>query len=202
LRPKMDESTRKIHVKPEIRILGVDDGPGTSPRVLLVGVVCRAGSVDGVMRTEITRDGTDVTEKLIEMIGRSRQRGQLRVVMTDGVTFAGFNILDVRRVSDELGLPVIVVSKTKPNMREIRQALKHLPDWRMRWEIIRGTGRIYGLRPRPRGPQIYIQPVGISLEAARRIVVISCLRSSIPEPLRLAHLIATAMVRGESRGGS
>ena len=192
----------KIHIKPEIRILGVDDGPSVSPSVLLVGVVSRAGFVDGVLKTEITKDGIDVTEKLVEMIRRSRQMGQLRVVMTDGITFAGFNVLDIRRASEELGLPFIAVSKTKPNMQEIRLALRHLPDWRERWRVIRDSGRIYELKPKPRGPKVYIQPVGLDIETAGRIVRMSCLRSSIPEPIRLAHMIATAMVRGESRGGS
>lgn len=193
---------KSFHVKPEIRMLGVDDGPSTSENVLLIGVVLRGGSlVDGVLKTEITRDGTDVTDRLVELISGSRHRGQLRVVLTDGITFGGFNILDVQRAHEELDLPFIVVSKKRPNMKEIKAALKNLPDWKKRWGIIKKTGRIYEVRPKPRGPPLFIQPVGINLEEAEKIIKISCLRSAVPEPIRLAHMIATAVEKGESSGG-
>jgi hypothetical protein len=35
---------------------------------------------------------------------------------------------------------------------------------------------------------------------AARIIQITSTRSNIPEPLRVAHLIATGIVLGESRG--
>ncbi|MEM2637999.1 MAG: DUF99 family protein [Candidatus Hadarchaeales archaeon] len=183
-------------------MLGVDDGPSTSVAVLLVGVVCRGGtSVDGVLKTEIEKDGMDVTDKLIEMVSKSRHKGQLRVILTDGITFAGFNVLDVHRASDELGLPFIVISRKRPNMREMRTALKNLSGWKERWQLIKKTGKIYEMRPKARGPPLYIQPIGINLREAEKIVRMSCVRSSIPEPVRLAHMIATAMVKGESHGG-
>lgn len=191
-----------FHVKPEIRMLGVDDGPSVSGSVLLIGVVCRGGvSVDGVLKTEVTKDGTDVTDRLIEMVSKSRHRGQIRVVLTDGITFAGFNILDVHRAVEELALPFIVISRKKPNMREIRTALRNLPNWKEKWKLVKKAGRMHEIHPKARGPPLYIQPVGINLSDAEKIVKISCVKSVIPEPVRLAHMIATAMIKGESHGG-
>jgi hypothetical protein len=190
-------------IKPEIRILGVDDGPldKSIGGIPLVGAVFRGGRwLDGVLKSEITPDGLDVTEKLVEMVKKSRHLGQLRVVMVDGITFAGFNVLDVKKVFRELGLPVIVISREKPNMRDIRKAIKHLPNWSTRWKLIQKAGRIYSMRTKHRGGQIYIQPVGIRREDAERIVRLSSVRSLVPEPIRVAHLIATAVVRGESYG--
>ncbi|MGC8816637.1 MAG: DUF99 family protein [Candidatus Hadarchaeum sp.] len=191
-------------IKPEIRILGVDDGPFEADhqgKVPLVGVVFRGGRwLDGVMVTEIEKDGMDVTDRLIEMLVRSRHLGQLRVLMVDGVTFAGFNVLDVRRVFRKTSLPVVVISREVPVMADIRKALRHLPRWRERWRIIKATGRIYPVATKSQGRSIYIQPVGIKREDAERIVRLSSTRSLVPEPLRVAHLIATAIVRGESYG--
>lgn len=191
-------------IKPEIRILGVDDGP-FEPRskgeVPLVGAVFRGGQwLEGVLRTGIKKDGTDVTDRLIEMVGKSRHRGQLRVLMVDGVTFAGFNVLDVKTVFRKTGLPVIVVSRELPDMASIRKAVKHLSGWRNRWKLIRGVGKIYPVRTGRRGAPVYMQPIGIKRADAESIVKLSSTRSLIPEPLRVAHLIATAMVRGESYG--
>ncbi|MEM3421583.1 MAG: DUF99 family protein [Candidatus Hadarchaeum sp.] len=191
-------------IKPEIRILGVDDGPFEADyrgKVPLVGAVFRGGTwLDGVMISEVEKDGMDVTERLIEMLGRSRHLGQLRVLMVDGVTFAGFNVLDVREVFRKTGLPVIVISREIPVMADIRKALKHLPKWRQRWRIIRGTGKIYAVTTQSQDKPIYMQPVGIKREDAEKVVRLSSTRSLVPEPLRVAHLIATAIVRGESYG--
>ena len=191
-------------IKPEIRILGVDDGPfepKSGGKVPLVGAVFRGGRwLDGVLINYIEQDGTDVTERLIEMVNRSRHRGQLRVLMVDGVTFAGFNVLDVKEVFRKTGLPVIVISRELPDMVEIRKAIKHIPGWRERWKVIRGVGKIYSVRTKSRGSPIYMQPIGIKRADAENVVKLTSTRSLIPEPLRVAHLIATAVVRGESYG--
>ncbi len=191
-------------IKPEIRILGVDDGP-FEPRskgeVPLVGVVFRGGRwLDGVLKTRIKQDGTDVTKRLIDMVNRSRHRGQLRVLMVDGVTFAGFNVLDAKEVFRKTGLPIIVISRELPDMMNIREAIKHLPRWRDRWRIIKRLGKIYPVRTKSRGVPIYMQLVGIKRADAESVVKLSSTRSLVPEPLRVAHLIATAIVRGESYG--
>ncbi|GAI48176.1 unnamed protein product, partial [marine sediment metagenome] len=79
-------------IKPEIRVLGIDDGPfepHAGGEVPLVGAVFRGGRwLDGVLSTTIEQDGTNATERVVEMVNRSRHRGQLRIVMADGVTFA------------------------------------------------------------------------------------------------------------------
>ena len=55
-------------IKPEIRVLGVDDGvftPHVESLVPVVGVVFRGGYwLDGVMHTEILVDGFDATERI------------------------------------------------------------------------------------------------------------------------------------------
>jgi hypothetical protein len=45
-----------------------------------------------------------------------------------------------------------------------------------------------------------MQLIGIKRADAESVVKISSTRSLVPEPLRVAHLIATAIVRGESYG--
>lgn len=191
-------------IKPEIRILGIDDGPFVArakEKVLLVGTIFRGGRwLDGVLRTYIDQDGNDVTKRVVEMVRKSRHRGQLRVVMADGLTFAGFNVLDIEEVFSDTGLPVIVVSRKLPNMADILKAIKHLPNWRERWKIIKGAGKIYPVMTKSRAAPVYIQMAGIKRADAEQVVKLSSTRSLVPEPLRVAHLIATAMVRGESCG--
>ena len=49
---------------------------------------------------------------------------------------------------------------------------------------------------------IYIQFHGIKIEDAIEIVKLSITRSSIPEPIRVAHIIAAGIVTGESHGSA
>ena len=114
----MSETVKFWEIKGQIRILGVDDGPfefGEGNKALLVGTVFRGGQwLDAVLRSEVEVDGDDGTEKIIGMVTRSRHRGQIRVVMTDGLTLGGFNVIDGAEIFRRTGLPVISVTREAP----------------------------------------------------------------------------------------
>jgi endonuclease V-like protein UPF0215 family len=182
-------------IKPEIRVLGIDDGkfiPHTEGRVIVVGVVFRGGCwIDGVMHTRIAIDGLDATEKLASMINTSPHRRQLRLVMLNGVTFAGFNLVDIKMLNSATGLPVVALTREKPDLEAIRQALKHLPDTDERWRIVLAAGEIHEVTCK--GSKLYMEMAGISLADALKIVELTSTRSCFPEPLRVAHLIASGI---------
>jgi hypothetical protein len=191
-------------IKREIRILGFDDAAfehgSAGESVPVVGVIFRGGDfIDGMLRTDITIDGTDATNKLIKRINSSRHRQQLRVVMFDGITLGGFNIVDIHKLHERTGLPVIVINRKMPNLANVQKALKNFKDYKKRWALIEKAG---ALKPctLKRGKRVYYQSVGLSDERAEDIIILSSTRSFIPEPLRVAHLIATAIVKGESSG--
>lgn len=190
-----------FHIKPEIRVLGIDDSALLNEKVMIVGTVFRGGDwMDGVLRSEITRDGLDATEVISTMIKNSRHYAQLRIIMLDGVTYGGFNVVDIEELYRETGLPVIVVMRTCPDFEKIRTALRHFSDGELRWEIIKKAGKIEKLVTKKNGTPIYIQKAGIGIKSAEKIVRLTSIRSNIPEPLRVAHLIATGIILGESRG--
>jgi len=193
------EEKRFRSVKREIRVLGVDDGvfvPQKRGKALIVGVVYRGGLwLDGVMHTEIEVDGLDATEKIASMIKSSPHYAQLRVIMLNGLTFAGFNVVDIKRLYGETGLPVIVVSREKPNLDEIKKALEKLPHKEKRWKMIENAGKLLEVNVRNTGSSIYVQLAGLNEKDARKIVRITSTRSNIPEPLRVAHIIASGITQ-------
>lgn len=192
-----------FHIKPEIRILGVDDSALLNEKVMIVGTVFRGGDwIDGVLRSEITRDGLDATEVMVTMIKNSRHYGQLRIVMLDGITYGGFNVVDIEELHLETGLPIIVVMRSYPDFEKIRAALRHFSDGEVRWSIIKKAGKVEKLVTEKNRTPIYIQKTGIGIKSAEKIVRLTSIRSNIPEPLRVAHLIATGIIFGESRGGA
>ncbi len=190
-----------MHIKPEIRIIGIDDSSLHTDRVMIVGAVFRGGEwLDGVLRSHITKDGTDATDTIIRMVTESKHFGQVRVLMLDGITYAGFNVVDITAVFEKSGIPVIAVMRDYPDLERMRAALEHLPDPETRWEVIKRAGEIHKVVTREGGNPVYLQYYGIDLEDAREIVRMSSTHSNIPEPLRAAHLIATGIVCGESTG--
>ncbi|HDI11964.1 MAG TPA: DUF99 family protein, partial [Candidatus Bathyarchaeota archaeon] len=139
-------------IKPEIRVLGVDDGvfiPHSKGLVDVVGVVFRGGYwLDGVMRTEIEVDGLDATEKIASMIIESPHYKQLRIIMLSGITFAGFNVVDIKELYSRTELPVIALTRDLPKMEEIKQALENLPEKEKRWKAILNAGEIFEVQTR------------------------------------------------------
>jgi len=189
---------KSFHViKPEIRVLGVDDGaftPHVKGQVPVIGVVFRGGYwLDGVMHTKIAVDGFDATREISSMITSSPHYKQLRVIMLNGVTFAGFNIVDVKALHVATKLPVITVTREKPDFADIHKALQNLPNSEERWEAILSAGEPVEVSTRSAKATVYMQTVGVSKEDAQKILRLTSTRSNIPEALRVAHLIASGI---------
>jgi hypothetical protein len=184
-------------IKPEIRVLGVDDGVFT-PRMKglaqVVGVVFRGGYwLDGVMHTKVNIDGFNATDKIASMITTSPHYKQLRVIMLNGVTFAGFNVVDIKKLNMKTKLPIIAVAREKPNFAEIHKALKNLPKSEKRWKAILNAGKTFEVSTRNKSEKVYMQILGIFEEDAKKILQLTSTRSNIPEALRIAHLIASGI---------
>jgi hypothetical protein len=192
-------------IKREIRIVGVDDGvfvPHTRGIADVIGVVFRGGYwLDGIMKTEIAIDGMDATEKIARMISSSPHYAQIRVIMLDGVTFAGFNVVDINGLSALTRLPVIAITRDEPDFEDIRKALTHLSESRERWRILENESPLTKVKSRKGEEPVYMQVAGISREDAEKIVTETSTRSNVPEPLRVAHLIASGLskVNSDSR---
>ena len=184
-------------IKPEIRVLGVDDGaftPHVEAWVPVIGVVFRGGYwLDGVIHTKIEVDGFDAADKISSMIMNSPHYKQLRVILLNGITFAGFNIVDIRKLNAQTELPVIAVTRNRPNLEEIRKALRNLPSSDQRWRTVLNAGAIREVTTRNENEKIYVHIAGISEDNAVKILRLTSTRSNVPEALRVAHLIASGI---------
>jgi endonuclease V-like protein UPF0215 family len=187
-------------MKKEIRILGIDDAPFLfgQEKVVIIGVVIRGNSyIEGVLKSEIHVDGIDATSTIISLINKTRHKNQLKVVMLDGIALGGFNIVDIDKLHKCTGLPVITITRDQPDFIKIKNALKkHFVDWKKRWDIIVASNlrEIMGKYP------LYVQYVGIPFHDVEEIINLSTIMGAVPEPIRIAHLIATGLTRGESLG--
>jgi len=129
------------------------------------------------------------------MITSSPHYKQLRVIMLNGVTFAGFNIVNIKTLNATTKLPVITVTREKPDLAKIHKALKNLPKSQERWNIILNAGEPFEVPTRRGKKKIYMQVAGISQDDAQKILRLTSTRSNIPEALRVAHLFASGISR-------
>ena len=191
-------------IKKELRVVGIDDAPFESKgegSTLLVGAVFRAGEwCDGVLSRKIKVDGMDATEKIISMINESRHSSQLRVILLDGITFGGMNTADIQKINKETGLGVVVVNRKMPDYEKIKKALDNFEDGKERWALVEKAGQMHEIEIGEH--KLYIQVAGVKIEDAKEITELCSTRSHIPEPLRVAHLIARGVTLGESKGGA
>lgn len=178
-------------------VVGFDDAP--FPRshrgdVLIVGSVFAGSRLDGVISTRVRRDGVNSTVRLIECLTGSKYFAQLQAILLQGIAFAGFNVVDLHRLHRATGLPVLAIARQRPDLGAIRRTLlEKVTGGARKWRLIEAAG--------PMAPMagVYCQHVGIEAGGAERLIVGLQLHGQLPEPLRIAHMIAGGVTTGESR---
>jgi endonuclease V-like protein UPF0215 family len=187
-------------LKVEARVLGIDDGPyirGSDETILVMTVYRMDGHLDGLITGRITTDGDDSARKISELISESKYGPQIRCIISDGACLAGFNVLDMDLLFDLTGIPVITTSDEAPNTPSITSALKqNFNDWEKRLSVI--VDHPPHELNLPDGV-CYVREKGISPDDADEIIRRCTVRGRTPEPIRISHMIATA-VHKEDRG--
>ncbi|MCX6706757.1 MAG: DUF99 family protein [Candidatus Woesearchaeota archaeon] len=186
-------------MKKEIRILGIDDSSFNrfrDKKVFVIGAFFRGGDwIDGIMTTTARIDGNDAAGNIIKMVKKSKFRTQIQAILLDGIAVAGFNVIDIEELNKKTKMPVIVVVRRYPDFRRIFSVLEKL-KMKKKIEIIRRAGEPVKIG------KIYAQFKGIKEQDVREILKITCTRSFIPEPIRVAHLIGQGIGLGESKGNA
>ena len=188
-------------MKPKSRFLGIDDGPFHfgDDEVPLVGVAVQAPAyIEGILMTHAHVDGRDGTERILGMVRTSRYREGLRMVFLNGIAVGGFNVIDIDALHRELRVPVVTVTRRAPDLEAIRGALRRkFDDWEERWALMKDR-RIEEVMTRH--TPLHVTYVGATRAEIVEALALTTVRGALPEPLRVAHLVAAATVKGESHG--
>lgn len=188
-------------IKKEIRILAFDDGPFKSKTIgkdILIGVIFRGGQfIDGLLKADIDIDGMDAQIKIIDLVKKTRHK-DIRIIMLDGITFAGFNIVNIKEIYENTRLPVIVINRKMPNFDKFKRSIAKFSEANKRLKCVDDAGPVHKVNVL--GKNLYFQCCGLEIKEAEKIIKISSTKSVMPEPLRVAHIIAGGVVLGESSG--
>ena len=188
---------RRALVKEHVRVIGVDDGPFTRRHryAPLVAVALSVpGPVEAILATRVRVDGRDSTDRIVELLGSSTHLDGARAILLDGISVAGFNLVDLDRLHRALGKPVVSVTRRPPDFPSIRSALAtYFPrEFRRRWGLV--TRHRPFAAPAEDG-SVWITAVGATRAEARQLVRRVTVVGHWPEPLRLARLVARS-IRG------
>jgi endonuclease V-like protein UPF0215 family len=179
-------------------LLGIDDAPfekGQTQRVPIVGVMMEGRDlVESVAVASFPVDGERATDFLADWVARMRAQPTLQGVVLGGITIAGLGLVDVRLLAERLSVPVLVVTRRDPSGSQLVDALR----------AARLCERIPLVERSPQALRMpegcWLAQAGASRDEAERLVRASLRKALLPEPLRVAHLVARALVTGESRG--
>lgn len=179
-------------------VIGLDDAP--FPRehrgdVLLVGTAYAGLRLEGILSTRVRRDGANAARAVAALVQGSRFASHTKLVLFQGIAVAGFNVIDIHGLHASLGIPVLVVARKAPSMPAIRAALLgRVPGGAKKWALIERAGAM-----EPCGG-LMVQRAGIALDDAAQVIARLSVNGNIPEPLRVAHLVAGGVTTGQSRG--
>lgn len=178
-----------------MKILAVDDGGFSKEdlkvrsKALLLAVLTSIDyKIERIFYTWIQVDGLDATDRLVEMIKREGETPNL--ILLASLCYAGFNIIDPKRVHKELGIPIVIANPRRPRGSAIRAALRrHFSDWQKRVELIGAVGKPTRLAL-DRDRMLYFYHFGIGKEEAEKFIRESTIFGKRPEPLRIARILA------------
>jgi endonuclease V-like protein UPF0215 family len=190
-------ATLKLHVhKKAFRALGVSESfvKGKSKKSVLAGVVMRADkAIDGFIFAKATVGGMDATDKVIKMY-KTLGRDDINVLLLNGCVISWYNVVDLHKVAEETGLPLICV--TYEESEGLDKYFKELfpEDWENRVQVYHKNRERTPLKLKT-GYVVYARFLGMSLEEAKSILDKFTSHGSVPEPLRVARLLARATVK-------
>jgi endonuclease V-like protein UPF0215 family len=177
--------------------IGMDDGPflprglGGS-RAPLVVVQLNGPHLVKARAAWISVDGLDATSVASRLLSALPLRDS--PILLAGATFGGFNMIDPRVLQRGFRTPTIVVIGSRPNNRAVKRALmRHFPDWKRRWRILSSLGPLRQARTFQNEGPIFYEAFGCRDDEARRILKEWAYVSRIPEPLRVARLVARGL---------
>lgn len=178
-------------MKDGARVLGVDDASFSleEDETLLIGVVYRGTEfIEDIKMNKVEIDGEDSTERLLELHELCNNPLQIKAVLTDGISFGGFNVLNLEKASKTLEKPVIAVTKNRPDRDNFRDTMKRTGNYE---EVFESLEEPFELELEE--GRIFIQFSGCSREKAEEIVRASVLQGQVPEAVRVADRIGSGV---------
>jgi endonuclease V-like protein UPF0215 family len=181
-------------VKDGIRVLGIDDSAFEfdDDSAFLTGVVYRGTEfVEDVQSIEVEVDGEEATKKVLQLVEKFSNEKQIKAILLDGISLGGFNLVDIEKVSEESGKPVVAVTKNRPDRESFRDAMERTGNYDEVFEMLDDPVEI-----ELKDGRCFIQFAGCSPEDAEGFVKKNIVHGQVPESIRVADMVGRALNSG------
>lgn len=182
--------------KKAIRCLGISESfiKGVSEKSILAGVVMRSDLiVDGFTFSTTIVGGMDSTEKILEMY-RNLNREDINFLLLNGCVISWYNIIDLNKLAKETSLPLICITYDKSEGLEkyFEELFPKDKEERIRIYNNNGPRSLLSLFT---GYNVYVRFFNTNVNDVKKILTKFTKNGAIPEPLRLARILARSIMK-------
>ena len=167
-----------------------------SKKSVLTGIVMSTDLViDGFVLGHSTIGGDDATDSILSMYEKL-DRPDVSFLLLSGIVISLYNIVNVKRISEKIGLPVIGV--TYKDSDGIEEAIKHhFPEsYESKLAEYSGLGSREKITLHT-SHDLYIRNEGCTVAEATQLLNRLTLHGSFPEPLRIAQMLANTLLKAK-----
>jgi len=188
---------RKLHLeKKAIRVLGIAESFRTSSEIsTLAGVVMRSDLIiDGFGFAEVTVSGSDATKAVVN-VNNALNRNDVNAIFLSGSVLSLYNIVDVDGLYEELSIPVVALTFSKSKANLIQNIEERFPkeEAEKKKKLLEKLGPSRRVRLST-GYDVFVRTAGVEeTEETKRLIDRFTLQGAIPEPIRVARLLAKAV---------
>ena len=187
----------RLHAnKKGLRCLGIAESfqKGKSREAVLAGVVMRGDfQIDGFALTKITVGGLDATEGVLSLFEDLKRR-DINLLLLNGCVISWYNIIELSKVFKKIDLPLICV--TYEESEGLEKFFKdNFKDWKKRVAKYKKLGVRTPIKLHTK-KKVLVRFLGIEDEKeVKRVLDKFTIQGAVPEPLRVARLLARALMR-------
>jgi len=165
-----------------------------SKKSILSGIVMRRDFViDGFVFGSATLDGDDATTAILQMY-EDLKRPDISYVLISGLIISLYNIIDIKKIHKSLKIPIIGL--TYHDSTGIEDSIKyHFPN---SYKSKIKNYKKLGIRKKitlHTSSEVFVRKEGCTLHDVKYLLNKLTLQGSIPEPLRVAQLLAKSMLQ-------
>jgi hypothetical protein len=145
--------------------------------------------IDGIAFGSTALGGNDATDCVVEMY-KSLARDDINCILLDGLVISMYNIIDGEQIVQETGIPVVAI--TFEDSKGLEGIIKHrFDDWKSKLEQYEKLGQRERITLKT-GKNLFIRYWEINNKKVVAILNSFTLQGSVPEPVRVAKLVARA----------
>jgi len=189
---------RHLHLeKKGIRGLAIAESfSQNSKKSILSGIVMSTDLIiDGFVFGHSTVGGDDATDAILAMYEKL-DRQDISFLLISGIVISLYNIIDMKRISEKIGLPVIGI--TYEESSGIEDAIKHHFPESYKSKLTEYSK----LEPRKKitlhtSYNLYVRNEGCTVLEAKQLLDKITLQGSIPEPLKITQLLANTLLKSK-----